>query len=214
MFCHSCNVLFICIWHLNKSTFSCRSQFKHDHPILDTRISVRLVTCVSRSGYQPLDSETGWTGELWSKTNLINWQTKGSLFYWRKKLKSNFSDFFNFWNFRLLTFFFRVSNFFWVLLIFGFFSLAFLFFKEMVQLKKILVFTTKTGEGGEGHKLLNSDRFFFTLGQPPKSRKHISFDCMALVGSIYCLLLCKSYSSIYKPCVCNFKPANQMITTI
>ena len=22
----------------------------------------------------PLDSETGWTGELWSKTNLLNWQ--------------------------------------------------------------------------------------------------------------------------------------------
>ena len=21
----------------------------------------------------PLDSETGWTGELWSKTNLLNW---------------------------------------------------------------------------------------------------------------------------------------------
>ena len=22
----------------------------------------------------PLNSETGWTGELWSKTNLLNWQ--------------------------------------------------------------------------------------------------------------------------------------------
>ena len=22
----------------------------------------------------PLDSETGWTGELWSKTNLLQWQ--------------------------------------------------------------------------------------------------------------------------------------------
>ena len=28
----------------------------------------------SRSGYPPLDSEMGWTGELWSKTNLLNWQ--------------------------------------------------------------------------------------------------------------------------------------------
>ena len=41
------------------------------NPKLDTRISfVRSsVTLV----LPPLDSETGWTGELWSKTNLLNW---------------------------------------------------------------------------------------------------------------------------------------------
>ena len=37
------------------------------YPILDTRISVLL----SPSGYPPLDSETGWTGDLWSMTNLL-----------------------------------------------------------------------------------------------------------------------------------------------
>ena len=43
------------------------------NPILDTRISVRPSSFVTLRG-PPLDSETGWTGELWSKTNLLNWQ--------------------------------------------------------------------------------------------------------------------------------------------
>ena len=42
------------------------------YPILDTRIS-GLRPCVTLR-VPPLDSETGWTGELWSKTNLLNWQ--------------------------------------------------------------------------------------------------------------------------------------------
>ena len=48
------------------------------NPKLDTRISfVRPPPPPpppSRSYYPPLDSETGWTGELWSKTHLLNWQ--------------------------------------------------------------------------------------------------------------------------------------------
>ena len=44
---------------------------KNIYPKLDMRISVRF--CVTLRG-PPLDSETGWTGELWSKTNLLNWQ--------------------------------------------------------------------------------------------------------------------------------------------
>ena len=39
------------------------------YPILDTRISCSVALRVP-----PLDSETGWTGELWLKTNLLNWQ--------------------------------------------------------------------------------------------------------------------------------------------
>ena len=40
------------------------------YPKLDTRISVRLfVTLV----LPPLDTETSWSGELWSKTNILNW---------------------------------------------------------------------------------------------------------------------------------------------
>ena len=46
------------------------------YPILDTRISVRA--CVSACSVTlrvpPLDSKMGLTGELWSKTNLLNWQ--------------------------------------------------------------------------------------------------------------------------------------------
>ena len=30
--------------------------------------------CHAHGTPNPLDSETGWTGELWSKTNLLNWQ--------------------------------------------------------------------------------------------------------------------------------------------
>ena len=46
-------------------------QEYYQYPILDTRISVR--PCVTLT-VPPLDSETGWTGELWSKTNLLKWQ--------------------------------------------------------------------------------------------------------------------------------------------
>ena len=48
----------------------------HRYPILDTRISVRMCVCVyvcvcvTLRG-PPLDSETGWTGELWSNPVLL-----------------------------------------------------------------------------------------------------------------------------------------------
>ena len=42
------------------------------NPIFDTRISVRVFVClcVTLRG-PPLDSETGWTGELWSNPVLL-----------------------------------------------------------------------------------------------------------------------------------------------
>ena len=41
--------------------------------ILDTRISVRLFALPCVTFRVPLlDSETGWTGEVWSKTNLLS----------------------------------------------------------------------------------------------------------------------------------------------
>ena len=52
------------------------------YPILGTRVSVCLYVHLSRSCYHLLDSETGWTGELWSKINLVNWQNlKDSIFF-------------------------------------------------------------------------------------------------------------------------------------
>ena len=42
------------------------SNIRHDN----FRPSFSFVTLV----LPPLDSETGWTGELWSNTNLLNWQ--------------------------------------------------------------------------------------------------------------------------------------------
>ena len=44
------------------------------HPILDTRISVFRPPPSEMLRLTPLESETGWTGELWSKTYLLNWQ--------------------------------------------------------------------------------------------------------------------------------------------
>ena len=41
------------------------------NPILDTRISVCPFLTLR---VPPLDSETWWTGELWPKTNILNWQ--------------------------------------------------------------------------------------------------------------------------------------------
>ena len=35
----------------------------------------------------PLDSETGWTGELWSKTNLLIWQNYDKTFFCAAKKK-------------------------------------------------------------------------------------------------------------------------------
>ena len=44
------------------------------NPKLDTRISFFFSFFSVTLRGPPLDSETGWTGELWSKTNLLNWQ--------------------------------------------------------------------------------------------------------------------------------------------
>ena len=44
------------------------SQFQL-HPILDTTQTLFVILRVP-----PLDSETEWTGELWSKTNILDWQ--------------------------------------------------------------------------------------------------------------------------------------------
>ena len=42
------------------------------NPILNTRIVVFFIHWLSRSGTPPpLYSETGWTGDFWSKTNLL-----------------------------------------------------------------------------------------------------------------------------------------------
>ena len=54
----------------DKKGFTTLSNIRQE----DFRASVTLVL-------PPLNSETGWTGELWSKTNLLNWQNKdNSLF--------------------------------------------------------------------------------------------------------------------------------------
>ena len=65
-----------------------------------------LCSFICHACANPLDSETGWTGELWSKTNFLKWQKSynriffGEAKYVRKKfiLEKKFdpSDFFNF----------------------------------------------------------------------------------------------------------------------
>ena len=65
------------------------------HPILDTRTSglCPSVRPFVMLGPSPLYSETGWTGELWSKTNLLNGGNRfflGQKFFFFKKFQ-------NFW---------------------------------------------------------------------------------------------------------------------
>ena len=43
-------------------------------PPLDSEMSCYYYYCSVTLRVLPLDSLTGWTGELWSKTNLLNWQ--------------------------------------------------------------------------------------------------------------------------------------------
>ena len=57
------------------------------NPILEIRMGkyCPATTPMPRSG-SPLDSETVWTGELWLKTNLLNWQNQeNSIFFLEKK---------------------------------------------------------------------------------------------------------------------------------
>ena len=42
--------------------------------------------CPWRSGDPSLGSEMGWTGELWSKTNLLNWQNKEKSIFFGQKI--------------------------------------------------------------------------------------------------------------------------------
>ena len=52
-----------------------QSPGTHDYPKLDTGISVCPSSfSVCHAQGTPLESETGWTGEHWSKTNLLKWQ--------------------------------------------------------------------------------------------------------------------------------------------
>ena len=59
------------VLHCTKSSArACLSNNRYSK--LDTRISfVRLFVRPSRSGDPPLDSETGWTGKLWSNRVLL-----------------------------------------------------------------------------------------------------------------------------------------------
>ena len=44
------------------------------YPILERGCAVLLLLLCHALATPPLDSETGWTGELWSKTNLLKLQ--------------------------------------------------------------------------------------------------------------------------------------------
>ena len=78
------------------------------YPILDTRIFVfptsvfPSVSPFDRLRLPPLDSETGWTGELWLKTNLLK-------YIFRIFEISDFFRFFNILDFlRYFLFFLRI----------------------------------------------------------------------------------------------------------
>ena len=107
------------------------------NPILDTRISFVL----RNARVPPLDSETGWTGELWS-----NLKTKRiAIFFWQKNNQKNvflnksdffkrffeifkiffFDHFWHFWDFFLWIFVFFVFFVFRIFFIFFYFCIFF-----------------------------------------------------------------------------------------
>ena len=57
-----------------KSVQKCPYEQLFLYPILDTRFANLRPDFVRDHQGTPLGSETGWIGELWSKTNLLNWQ--------------------------------------------------------------------------------------------------------------------------------------------
>ena len=52
-------------------------RYKNFRPSFGLRPSVTLRG-------PPLDSETGWTGELWSKTNLLKWQNQQNCIFFQQ----------------------------------------------------------------------------------------------------------------------------------
>ena len=92
--------------------------------------------CLCHGQATPKDSETGWTGELWSKTNLFIVQNKDNRIFVQQFFKVIFlKDFLKifflflwpFWQF--VGFFMDFLNIFWILLCFvGFFCKLFLWF--------------------------------------------------------------------------------------
>ena len=96
----------------------------------------------------PLDSDMGWTGELWSKTNYLNWQNKeNKIKIGKKRISSKFSDFsktviflgffkifrlldnfWHFWNFLFFNWFFWIYFFLFLLIYIDFFWIVYISF--------------------------------------------------------------------------------------
>ena len=64
------------------------------HPLLEGEVPPCYYSCCCccccsyvchAQGTPPLDSEMGWTKEVWPKTNLINWKTKRVAFFFSAK---------------------------------------------------------------------------------------------------------------------------------
>ena len=70
------------------------SPGKSEHPKLERKDPVLLLLLMLRLPH--LDSETGWTGELWSKTNVLkkqNYEDRIFFFFFKKKYFQNFQIF-------------------------------------------------------------------------------------------------------------------------
>ena len=67
---------------LDKTVY-CMVNIKESNPKLEGRNPVLLLLFLLLCHNQatPLDSETGWPEELWSKNNLLIWQTKRIFFF-------------------------------------------------------------------------------------------------------------------------------------
>ena len=114
--------------------YFCSSIIRHKK--IWVRPSVVLLR-VQRSGYLPLISETGWTGELWSNTNLLK-SVKRVLFIYFWQTKNILEKFFFLWGgagflWLYIIFFLHIFggdflNFLWFFWFFWFFFIFFLLF--------------------------------------------------------------------------------------
>ena len=123
--------------------YKAKYVYKMDHPKLDTRISVLRRLSV-RLRVPPLDSKTGWTGELWSNPVLLIFENYkdsifSSSFLATLKKNNNKNDF--------LIFFVMFSDF-WIswlfLTLFGIFFYGFLDFSCIIIFLNLLDMRHKT----------------------------------------------------------------------
>ena len=75
-------------WNVTQNRMSLKMEYHSKWNVMKNGLSLKMKSYIRHEDFRssfvclsvrqvrttPLDSETGWTGELWLKTNLLNWQ--------------------------------------------------------------------------------------------------------------------------------------------